>query len=84
MVALGTLLTRKAEENKDRPYLYFLDEEISYESMNARANQMACAFNNLGVVKGDHVAMMMPNCPEYLYCLFGLAKLGAAIRRIRP
>jgi crotonobetaine/carnitine-CoA ligase len=79
MVTLGTLLTRKAEENENRPYLYFLDGEISYENTNARANQMAHAFNKLGVIKGDHVAVMLPNCPEYLYCWFGLAKLGAVI-----
>jgi len=79
METLGTLIMRKASENKDRPYLYFLDEKISYENINARANQMACALNQLGVVKGDHVGIMLPNCPEYLYCWFGLAKLGAVI-----
>jgi crotonobetaine/carnitine-CoA ligase len=79
MEALGPLLTRKAKENKNRPYLYFLDKEISYERMDAFANKMANAFSELGVVKGDHVAVMLPNSPEYLYCWFGLAKLGAVI-----
>lgn len=77
MEALGPLLTRKARQNKGKTYLYFLDKEISYESINASANQMANAFSKLGVVKGDHTALMLPNSPEYLYCWFGLAKLGA-------
>jgi len=77
METLDTLLTRKAVENKSQPYLYFLDKEISYEDINASANRMANAFSKLGVAKGDHVAIMLPNCPEYLYCWFGLAKLGA-------
>jgi len=77
METLGTLLARKAAENKSQPYLYFLDKEISYEDINAYANRMANALSKLGVAKGDHVAIMLPNCPEYLYCWFGLAKLGA-------
>jgi len=77
METLGMLLERKAVANKSKPYLYFLDKEISYESINASANQMANVFSKLGIKKGDHVAVMLPNCPEYLYCWFGLAKLGA-------
>ncbi len=77
METLGTLLEHRAAENKSKPYLYFQDKEISYEDMNACANQMANALSKLGVARGDHVAIMLPNCPEYLYCWFGLAKLGA-------
>lgn len=77
METIGTLLERKAAENKSQPYLYFLDKEISYAGIDADANRMANAFSKLGVTKGDHVAIMLPNCPEYLYCWFGLAKLGA-------
>ena len=77
METLGTLLERKATENESKPYLYFLDKEISYKDIDADANRMANAFTKLGITKGDHVAIMLPNCPEYLYCWFGLAKLGA-------
>ena len=76
---LGDLLTRKAKKNKGKPYLYFQDKVVSYEDVNANANQLANAFTTLGVSKGDHVTVMLPNCPEYLYCWFGLAKIGAVI-----
>lgn len=77
METLGTLLERKARENKNKPFLYFQDREISYEDVNSNSNRMANALSKLGVAKGDYVAIMLPNCPEYLYCWFGLAKLGA-------
>ena len=79
MESLGDLLTRKAKKNKGKPYLYFQDEVVSYEAINGCANQMANAFSALGISKGDHVTVMLPNCPEYLYCWFGLAKIGAVI-----
>ena len=77
METFGALIEHKAKENGDKPYLYFPDKEISYQDINAYANRMANAFSKLGIRKGDHVAIMLPNCPEYLYCWFGLAKLGA-------
>jgi carnitine-CoA ligase len=79
MDTLGDLLTRKAKKNKTKPYLFFQDKVVSYETINACANQMANAFMSLGIGKGDHVTVMLPNCPEYLYCWFGLAKIGAVI-----
>ena len=79
MEPLGDLLTRKAEKNKGKPYLYFQDDVVSYEAINACANQMANAFLALGIRKGDHVTLVLPNCPEYLYCWFGLAKIGAVM-----
>ena len=79
MGPLGDLLTQKAKKNKGKPYLYFLDQVVSYEAVNDSANRMANAFSALGICKGDHVTVMLPNCPEYLYCWFGLAKLGAVM-----
>ena len=34
-------------------------------------------FRALGVSRGDRVALFLPNCPEFLYCWFGLSLLGA-------
>jgi len=79
METLGALLSRKARENKSKPYLYFLDSAISYEEMNEKADRMSGALRRLGIGKGDHVTLMMPNSPDYLYCWFGLAKLGAVL-----
>ena len=43
METFGTLLERKAAENKGKTYLYFLDQEISYRDMDASANRAAVA-----------------------------------------
>jgi crotonobetaine/carnitine-CoA ligase len=79
METLGTLLENKAKGNKGKPYFYCEDQIITYESINNCANRMANAFQKMEISKGDHVAVMLQNCPEYLYCWFGLAKIGAVI-----
>jgi crotonobetaine/carnitine-CoA ligase len=40
-------------------------------------NKAANFFRDLGVKKGDHVCLFLPNCPEFLYLWFGLSKIGA-------
>lgn len=72
----GHILTDKAKKNKDKVYLYFKDQKVTYEQLNERADQVAKGYLSLGLKKGDKVAIMMPNCPEFLYHWFGLSKIG--------
>lgn len=71
------LLEKHAAEQPNKVYLYFANQEITYREFNLTANRIANAFKKLGVTKADMAAIMLPNCPEYLYAWMGLNKLGA-------
>lgn len=51
--------------------------QFSYRSLNEDINRTANLFHSLGIQKGDKVALHLDNCPEFLFCWFGLAKIGA-------
>ena len=74
---LGELIDDRAERNGDKVFLRFKDQEFSYDEIRRYANRCANAFKNLGIGKGDKVSIMLPNCPEFLFVWFGLAKIGA-------
>nr|MDO8091057.1 AMP-binding protein [Candidatus Sigynarchaeota archaeon] len=74
---LGRILDEKAEKNRDKTFLIFDDQEISYRKLNETVNRVANGFLKMGVKKGDKVAIMMENCPEYIYTWFALSKIGA-------
>lgn len=74
---IGRLIQEKARINKDRVFLLFEDQKISYEQLDLASNQFAHGLKNLGVQKNDKISIMMENCPDYLYAWFGAAKLGA-------
>lgn len=74
---LRDLWAEKAARNGERPFLLFRDERVSYAQMHARSNSVANALWAEGVRKGDKVAVMLGNGPEFLYVWFGLAKIGA-------
>ena len=74
---LGGTAELMAARRKDAVFLLFEDERISFEEFNRLANRRANLFRERGVGKGDVVALMMENRPEYLTTLVGLSKLGA-------
>ena len=76
---LRQLLERQSEKDPDKTFLYFGDQEVSYGNFDASVNRAANVFLDLGIKKGDRVCFFLPNCPEFLYGWFGLAKIGAVL-----
>jgi crotonobetaine/carnitine-CoA ligase len=77
MMNIPELLEKQAAEQPDKVYLYFKDQTTTYKELNLTANRIANAFKKMGITKGSMAAIMLPNCPEYLYAWMGLNKLGA-------
>jgi fatty-acyl-CoA synthase len=74
---IGDLITRSAERFVGRTALVAGDARISFKVLNDRSCMAANAFTALGIKKGDRVAFMSHNCLDYIFCRFGLAKIGA-------
>ena len=74
---LGYILEDTTKRKADDPFFYFEDKKFSYNETNMYANKVANGYMFLGIKKGDKVTTMLPNCPEFLFNWFGLAKLGA-------
>lgn len=74
---LGAVVASAAQRYGERPYLLWKDQRVSFGELDRRSGQFARGLAELGVNKGDRVAVMLENCPEYLYAWFGSAKLGA-------
>jgi fatty-acyl-CoA synthase len=55
----------------------FRGERLSYAALAARADELARAFLAVGVRRGDRVAVLLPNRPEWLVALFAASRIGA-------
>lgn len=71
-----------AKVNADKTALIFEDilgftREYSYVKLNQEINKAANLFLSLGVKKSCKVLIQLRNSPEFLFSLFGLAKIGA-------
>ncbi len=76
-LGLAQSIEKRAAALPDSVALHFEGEAITYNELNRRANQVANGLQGLGVEKGDRVAIMLPNIPEFIYVLVGTLKLGA-------
>jgi len=61
----------------DQTALIFEAKTYSYRELNQLANRMANGLQELGVEKGDRVALFLPNIPEFVVAYLGTLKLGA-------
>ncbi len=71
------VLQQKVEQFGNREFFRFNDQVFGYKDFDRLSNQVAAGFQRLGLKKGDKVAIMMKNRPEFLFVWFGLSKLGA-------
>lgn len=71
------LIEKAVLSNPDKIFMYFEDESITYQDLDLSINKRANYFLSAGIGRGDKVALFLPNCPEFLYIWFGLAKIGA-------
>ena len=78
---LAQFLAKRAELNPRLEALVDVatGQRFTYAEINDRANRMAHALAGLGVRKGDRVATLLMNSPEFVEAFFGGAKIGAVI-----
>lgn len=75
-MSLGSVLEKQAAKYKDKPLILFEDRVISYTLFNETANRYSHLFQKRGFIKGDTVAVLMDNRPEFLIVHAGLSKIG--------
>lgn len=74
---LRTLIEERAAEFSAKDFLFYREQRYTYGEMDTVTNRAANALSSIGVAKGSRVAIMLPNCPEYIFVWFALSKLGA-------
>lgn len=58
--------------------------KLTYRQLNEKVDRMATALYQLGVRKGDRVAVMLPNSPHYIITFFACMRLGAIVVNTNP
>lgn len=80
MMDLFTLIERNVAFAPDKAAIRFEGTILSYDVFNRRIELAVCALKSqLGVEKGDRVAILSLNRPDYLVLLYACARLGAIL-----
>ena len=76
-VTIDYYVDRNASEFPDIPAINFMERIITNAELKDLTDRFANALSHLGVMKGDRVATLMPNCSQFLISDFGILKAGA-------
>lgn len=77
-------LEQSAERSPEKTALVCDNQRLSYREVDQLANRVAHALINLGVKRGDRVAVFLPNSIETVVGIFGILKAGATFVVINP
>jgi fatty-acyl-CoA synthase len=73
-----------AESRREQEALVCGEERITYGQLQDRVRALAWSLQDLGVSKGDRIAVLLPPGPEFVYLFFAVAELGAVIVPLNP
>lgn len=76
---LATLLTESVKRHPAQTAIIFDDFKMSYAQLHGASNMFANALLKNGLERGQKVAMMLPNIPQFLVVYFGILKAGGVV-----
>jgi long-chain acyl-CoA synthetase len=83
-IPLDQLLSDSAGKHPENPAIIFgarvgsriMDSRMSYHELDDAVNRLAAALQHLGVNRGDRVAIITPNCPQFVIAHYGILRAG--------
>jgi len=83
-IPLFGLLDSTTERHPDVTAMLFQDNRISYRELKDHVDRLATALQELGVARGDRVALYLANMPQFVIGYYGALKAGAIVTAISP
>ena len=77
--SLTAMMEDAVERFGSKVALEFFGAETTYRDLGDRINRAAEGLRRLGVRKGPRVAVILPNCPQYLIAFYAVLRLGAVV-----
>ena len=83
-IDIKQMLEKTASEVPQKTAIVFGSQRVSYRELDETSNRIANALIDVGLQKGDHVAILMPNRPEWIINYFGVVKAGGITVTLDP
>jgi long-chain acyl-CoA synthetase len=91
-IPLDQLLTDAAAKHPDHTATIFgaavgsrvLDAKLTYRQLDDAVDRFAAGLQHMGVEKGDRVAIMLPNCPQFIIAAYGTWRVGGIVVCCNP
>ncbi|MEE6449395.1 long-chain fatty acid--CoA ligase [Gottfriedia acidiceleris] len=82
--SIPEMFNETAENYPNHSCLSFYGKKNTYKEVQSAVKKFASALQKNGVQKGDRVAIMLPNCPQYVISYYGILTVGGIVTQINP
>jgi len=82
--SLVSLMANSFAKYANRTAYSYMGQDISYEETDVKSQALASYFQSLGLDKGDRVAIMMPNVPQYPVAVAAILRAGMVVVNVNP
>ena len=82
--SLVSLMNESFEKFSGRTAYSFMGKAVTYGQTESLSRALGAYFQGLGLVKGDRVAIMMPNCPQYPVAVAAVLRAGLVVVNVNP
>ncbi|ASN37670.1 long-chain fatty acid--CoA ligase [Arthrobacter sp. 7749] len=82
--SLSVMFERSVAAAGDSPATEFFGRRTSYRELGEQVTRAAEGLRKLGVVAGDRVALILPNCPQHVIAFYAVLRLGAVVVEHNP
>ena len=82
--SLVSLMEESFSKFADRTAYSFMGHNIGYRETDVKSQALAAYFQSLGLEKGDRVAVMMPNVPQYPVAVAAILRAGLVVVNVNP
>lgn len=81
---LSQLLAEAAQKAPQQAAYSYGGKESTYAELEQLTNRLASSLHLLGVKKGSRVAVMLPNCPQFVISYYAIVRVGAIVVNVNP
>ena len=78
-LSVASILSEAATRHPDRPALHFAGATLDYGTLWEQTRAYAGALRDRGIGRGDRVAMLVPNVPDFARVYYAALSLGAVV-----
>ena len=82
--SLVQLMEESFQKFANRPAYSFMGKEVSFAQTDSLSRAFAAYLQGLGLAKGDRVAIMMPNVPQYPVAVAAILRAGYVVVNVNP
>ncbi|MFX0033039.1 MAG: AMP-binding protein [Candidatus Hodarchaeota archaeon] len=83
-ISLGEFFEKQRKKYSNNSLMWFLETWMTYDEAGKYIDSFATALQNLGIGKNEVVALLLPNCFQYVIAFYACAKLGVISTGINP